>query len=223
MRKIPRPGLEGAVMNKKIKQKLTSIKNYVKDHKSQVALAVLLLIAAVVYWWVFHPNHNQDQFGGPDDSQISPAAAAILDSWHGTMPSPSAIFQRPAGNVNWQQMTQAQRQQMFQQRMAMMEAFSMAFAHASPLQQQTLIDQMKQGFGRMGGGFGGPGGPGGGPGGPGGGGPGGGGPGGGRGGPRGTPNPQQAARRVANSILSGNPQMSAARNAMRIAGAGSRG
>lgn len=205
-------GFHGAVMKKKIKQKIKNTWKYAKDHKSLVALAVLIVIASLVYAYLFFPRHSQ-QFG-PDDEQISPQTAQLLQSWHGNVPSLATLFQRPTGgNVNWQQMTDAQREQMRESFQTRMDAFALAFAQASPAQQHMVMAEMKQRFNGGGGPGGGPRG-GGGPGGPG----GGGGPrGGGPGGRRGAPSPTRAAQGVANNLLSGNPQMSAARNAMRMA------
>ena len=199
-------------MKKKIKQKIKNAWKYAKDHKSLVALAVLIVIASLIYAYLFFPR-QQERFG-PDDDQISPQTAQLLQSWHGTLPSMATLFQRPAGgNVNWQQMTDAQREQMRQSFQTRMDAYALAFAQASPTQQRMVMEQMQRRFGGPGGGP-----RGGGPGGPGGGGPGGpgGGPRGG-GGRRGTPSPTRVAQGVANNLLSGNPQMSAARNAMRMA------
>ncbi len=119
------------------------LKQSSRNSRSLIVLALLVLAVLVVYGRMFFTSPVRA-------AGLSPEVAKIMAQNAGKplqfpMFHPGHHFNRSA----WRTMTPAQRRAMWQNRRAHFEAFLLAFARATPTQQQAVVRQMKARFKKM--------------------------------------------------------------------------
>ena len=119
------------------------LKKSSRNTRSLIVLALLVLAVLVVYGRMFFTRPARA-------ADLSPEVAKIMVQNAGKplqfpMFHPGHRFNRSA----WRTMTPAQRHAMWKNRRAHFEAFLLAFARATPAQQQAVVRQMKARFKKM--------------------------------------------------------------------------
>lgn len=117
------------------------------ERKSSVILAVLLLAIVIVYGYLFMRSRTNAVRADAMSGQVT----KILLAQKGQIPQ-FPMFGGPGRHFDWHKMhsmTPAQRHAFFMKRRVKMEAFFLAFAHATPAQRQAIIDATKARFAMM--------------------------------------------------------------------------
>lgn len=112
---------------------MSAIKNYWKERRSVVLLLLLLLAIAAVYSFdFFRSRANAARLG-----HISPTVVQLIQQQQGK-PLVFPFFQKGFHRPDFRHMTREQREAFHRQMHARMEAFFLAYAHATPAQRQQM-------------------------------------------------------------------------------------
>ncbi len=125
----------------------TRLRGIWRERRSSVVLAALLLAIILVYGYMFMRSRGNSVRA----DAMSPQVTKILLAQKGQIP-PFPMFGGPGRHFDWHKihaMTPAQRHAFFMKRRVKMEAFLLAFAHATPAQRQAIIDATKARFAMM--------------------------------------------------------------------------
>ncbi len=124
--------------------KPSKFKSFVRNHRSSLLLTVLLLALLVVYGRMFLTKAVAAR-----GDTLSPQVTKILQSANGQVPQFPMFGGRHFNREAFEKMTPAQRRAMFEKRRAQFDAFFLAFAHASPAEQQAMVAAAKARFRAM--------------------------------------------------------------------------